>query len=759
MSVCVCVCACACVRVASHRSSQCNPSVIPATPAGEVLCAYRPYCISYRLIHCGLTPQRLRDGSTGLLSRPPLQPEAPILRETAEADDGLRGQYPTPPFTPRPAGSYQSSYLAGLSETWSGLSGGYASYRPRTVHGHGHQRVTRRFFVGSGALQPDRAQGRERVVEKTTVGCPKHYDVLVDDDDGLEYSGDHVRYRYIDFLTSRPLADGAAAAQTFESVQAVAKWLDTSHPYTRLDAYPLFILAKDVIRRLLRHELHSHDNEKMRIALEHSQLKAKIAELTRTTSAQIAELTKRCADLTKDNHSLNDLKLKAENEWTALQGDFADHKLATQQAADDHSMHLAELQREIEEQRRQHRETHDKLKQELAAAHTFDENAVKSTLQNVLNDLDEFSADGRDHHEDKLLLLRRLCCTFSLQEHADVLKAFFFSLGNFDVTQLANALRDDQRAALLQSLLADMDPAALLGHLAVGNTKLTDTATAMLREALAKGCDIDAILALLESEIPPETLMAKLRGEMAQVGTQCELVSSSGVQSLLNQPVSVAEPAISVPEDNLPPVSKHLRFLHKQHEGAPSLHLMKAHSMIGEIYEQKALSDQTDDINNHRRKPIAEFLRHWALHQFGLRSIADKNLAALITTVRENEALALAQTEGKSKDHNSPDYDMRLRTFGYLSGILSSPHEHTELPVNFCVDFLRRCVAQPSRFELRVAVVIWMEFPQESVAMTGYSRGTRPKRSQNLCRHHPNLGPNAVRDTCRFRGKSGLMNL
>ena len=37
-----------------------------------------------------------------------------------------------------------------------------------------------------------------------------------------------------------------------------------------------------------------------------------------------------------------------------------------------------------EEQRRQHRETHDKLKQELAAAHTFDENAVKSTLQNVL---------------------------------------------------------------------------------------------------------------------------------------------------------------------------------------------------------------------------------------------------------------------------------------------------------------------------------------------------------------------------------------
>lgn len=639
------------------------------------------------------------------------QPEPPILRETAAADGGLRSsQYPTPPFTPRAAGSYQSSYPAGLSEPWSSVSGGYDSYRPRTVHGYGHQRVTRRFFVGSGALQPDRAQGRERVVEKTTVGCPKHYDVLVDDEDGLEYSGDHVRYRYVDFLTSRPLADGSAAAQTFESTQAVAKWLDTSHPYTRLDAYPLFILAKDVIRRLLRHELHSHDSEKVRIALELSQLKAKIAELTRITSAQVAELTKRCEDLSKDNQSLSDLRVKAEQERSALQGDFADHKLATQLAAEAHSRHIDELKRGIEEQRRQHEEAHDKLKRELAAAHAFDEDAVKSTLQKVLSDLDEFSADGRDHHEDKLLLLRRLCCTFSLHEHADVLKAFFFSLGDFDVTQLYDTLLDDQRAALMESLLAGMDPSALLGHLAVGRAELTDTATAILRDALAKGCDADAILALLESELGREALMAKLRGEIAQVGTQCELVVSTGVHGSLDR----KEAAVSVRKDDLPPVSKHLRFLHKKHEGVSALLTMKAHNMIGDIYEQKALSDRTDDISNHRRKPIAEFLRHWALHQFGLKSIANKNLAALVTTIRENEALAVAQTEGKIADHaDDPSYDIRLRTFGYLTGILSSPYEHTELPVNFCMDFLRRCVARPlsihSSFELHVSVVICKE--------------------------------------------------
>lgn len=160
--------------------------------------------------------------------RPPSQPAPPILRESGPQSD-VR-QYPNPPFTPQPAGSYRSSSPAAPSE-WFGSGSSSESYRPRTVHGHGHQRVTRRFFVGSGALQPDRAQGRERVVQKTTVGCPKHYDVLVDDEDGVEYSGDHVRYRYVDFLTSRPLADGAADAQKFESTQAVAKWLDTSHPY------------------------------------------------------------------------------------------------------------------------------------------------------------------------------------------------------------------------------------------------------------------------------------------------------------------------------------------------------------------------------------------------------------------------------------------------------------------------------------------------------------------------------------------------
>jgi hypothetical protein len=54
-------------------------------------------------------------------------------------------------------------------------------------------------------------------------------------------------------------------------------------------------------------------------------------------------------------------------------------------------------------------------------------------------------------------------------------------------------------------------------------------------------------------------------------------------------------------------------------------------------------------------------------------------------TVRANAALG--------EDH--PDFDRRVHTFGYLSGITPDPHEYTELPCNFCIDLLRRIFKGP----------------------------------------------------------------
>ena len=578
--------------------------------------------------------------------------------------------YPTPPFTPRAAGSYPQRQPTSSLASWFDAGSSSADYRPRTVHGgHGRPRITRRFFVGEGALQPDRARGRERVVAKTTVGCPKHYDVMLDADDGVEYSGDHVRYRYVDFLTSRPLDDGAAAAEKFESTQAVATWLDTSHPHTRLDAYPLFILAKDVIRRLLRHEIHSHDSEKIRIALELSKLKAQLTELNKSTGTQLADYRKRCNELDAANQRLNELKLKAEAEWSSLNSSFQEHKRSADKLSKSHD----ELKRRAEAQQRQHLKDRLKLMEELDAAHSFDEAAAALTLEKLMSELDEFSHDGRDHHTDKLLLLRRLCCTFSQEEHPEVLKAVFFALGDWDVAQLPAALKEEeQRDSLLRALLAGgAEPKALFDRFAEGSAELTDAATAMQREALGKGCDVSAVMALLEAELGRDALMAMLRGEVAEAGNQWE--PPAELQPEPDQQLAAEEPA-------LPPLSKNLRFLHKEHKGVSPLTKTKAHGLVGTIYEKKALSDQTDDTNNHKRTTMPDFLRSWSLAHFGLRNIANKSLAALCVTVRENEALGA--------DHS--DFDMRLKTFGYLSGISSSPYEHTELPANFCIDLLRR---------------------------------------------------------------------
>ena len=42
-----------------------------------------------------------------------------------------------------------------------------------------------------------------------------------------------------------------------ECLEAVGDWVERAHPFNRLDAYPLLVLSKEVIRRLLRHELES----------------------------------------------------------------------------------------------------------------------------------------------------------------------------------------------------------------------------------------------------------------------------------------------------------------------------------------------------------------------------------------------------------------------------------------------------------------------------------------------------------------------
>ena len=83
------------------------------------------------------------------------------------------------------------------------------------------------------------------------IGMLMHFDVLLDPEDKIDGSTDHLRYRYVDFLTL-PGAKGILDRRTNSAdIEDVRSWLDEAKPATRIEAYPLFVVAKELLHHLL----------------------------------------------------------------------------------------------------------------------------------------------------------------------------------------------------------------------------------------------------------------------------------------------------------------------------------------------------------------------------------------------------------------------------------------------------------------------------------------------------------------------------
>ncbi|EKX52153.1 hypothetical protein GUITHDRAFT_102054 [Guillardia theta CCMP2712] len=74
---------------------------------------------------------------------------------------------------------------------------------------------------------------------------------------------------------------------------------------------------------------------------------------------------------------------------------------------------------------------------------------------------------------------------------------------------------------------------------------------------------------------------------------------------------------------------------------------------IGQIYEAKVLIDETFDKTGKPREPLPEFLKNFLIRQYGLKSIALKNLANIAAGVRKEFEKAL-----------------RLKIFGKITGMI-----------------------------------------------------------------------------------------
>ena len=128
----------------------------------------------------------------------------------------------------------------------------------------------------SDSFSHGRSPSPERNGGGSLGGVPvssRHFDVVMDGENDPDTEGsneeftDHLRCRYVDFLRLSPSPDMPPSAESagltrkldngeeLVDVGAVAKFLDAAKPRTRLDAFPMFVMAKDVIRVLLSDKL------------------------------------------------------------------------------------------------------------------------------------------------------------------------------------------------------------------------------------------------------------------------------------------------------------------------------------------------------------------------------------------------------------------------------------------------------------------------------------------------------------------------
>mmetsp|Transcript_4288 Transcript_4288/g.10180 ORF Transcript_4288/g.10180 Transcript_4288/m.10180 type:complete len:360 (-) Transcript_4288:798-1877(-) len=104
-----------------------------------------------------------------------------------------------------------------------------------------------------------------------------HFDVVVGESALLQdKNADYLRLYYTEFLGSQLLPPKFQNTKHI-TVQEVTQLMSTLHPRTRVDAYPVLVLLRDVFARIVNKDLSIIDNEKIKLEDEIAQLKQQMA--------------------------------------------------------------------------------------------------------------------------------------------------------------------------------------------------------------------------------------------------------------------------------------------------------------------------------------------------------------------------------------------------------------------------------------------------------------------------------------------------
>ena len=162
-----------------------------------------------------------------------------------------------------------------------------------------------------------------------------HFDVLLDPKDKIDHSTDHLRYRYVDFLTL-PGAQGVLDRKSNSAdIEDIRSWLDGARPQTRIEAYPLFVVAKELLHHLLKGGVTFNNRLVDQLRAELEAAEAKMAELREMYGADEAVLEAAIAALTEAINTLEgELSLLKETSKAELAELNAALQAARQELAD-----------------------------------------------------------------------------------------------------------------------------------------------------------------------------------------------------------------------------------------------------------------------------------------------------------------------------------------------------------------------------------------------------------------------------------------
>ena len=698
---------------------------------------------------------------------------------------------PSPLLAGEIAASTSTSWWDDSSTALKRRSGG-PRLRPVTVHGGRRQRNappspgrTRRYYFPGISPSPN-LQGE--VVQHASRVESRHFDVKLpahSTTEGTDNSfEDHLEFRYVDFLeVSAPtLTDiGVLTKDKEADVGEIAHFLDAANPRTRLDAYPMWILAKQIIRLLLQKQVGLRDKEmeslKKLVQSAQDEMTTMHDQLVREQKANV----KLRAQLTGDEQKLLEeedkirrqqlelFKLHAEIErekkqinLRASQNTIQSKRIEALEAerqrleAEHAEMHAAELEaqhalakqlRMSERERKElekvlasdvhQAELRRKVKPIMVGWSKAEKNYVIATLlaeegleaasrrtvgseaaselsaavhQEIMDELEALKQRQLQYEHDRNqhdMELRRLKAELAASKaesdriEAEAKAVATASVGN-DSTEVPWTMVITREAEVFELRNDPQDPShAQTIHMTKGDTlrvyeeKLDNegiswvrTGSGWMRRDAGNSCS-ELYDMLQKHQAAAKADNTGRKGD----GNGADSIAGAGA----NDAADSADTDTATTGENTRSRStkirdarseKLLKMYSQGKKGVRPMSVQNIVRLVDKMYEAKVIADEMDDRKKHRREALPVFIHLFLIQEFGLKSIAEKNLKALVAGVHKfsrEEEVALGSVNQMHR--------LRIVVFGELAGMGDGDYSWVTAPsqINATLPKIKLC--------------------------------------------------------------------